>query len=72
MKGNKIIATLVVLAMVLSTLVVININLVEKANVKAPYEFLLLVLVHGEMRQETWNTECHIHLFPSIHQNGLE
>jgi len=36
MKGNKIIATLVVLAMVLSTLVVINVNFIEKASAKAP------------------------------------
>jgi len=36
MKGNKIIATLVVLAMVLSTLVVLNVNFVEKASAKAP------------------------------------
>ena len=36
MKGNKIIATLVVLVMVLSTLVALNVNFVEKASAKAP------------------------------------
>ncbi len=36
MKGNKIIATMVVLAMVLSTLVVLNVNFVENASAKAP------------------------------------
>jgi len=36
MKGNKIIATLVVLAMVLSTLVALNVSFVEKADAKAP------------------------------------